>query len=106
MPAKVCTICSAEFFARWRNTPNICEDCALRATVCPCCWRVELRADDPRQLALFSSREMETAGVWWSVAALLAHHFTNRPPATLGDVAPAPWPRSATQAERLRYPFH
>lgn len=106
MPIKACTICTTPYFARWRNGPNVCEDCALRAMVCPCCRTVTLDGDDPAQLALFPARAMETAGVWWSVAALVAHHFTNRPPAQLdaGDVAP--WPRSATRAERLKYPFH
>lgn len=105
MPLKVCSVCDKDYFARWRNTPAVCDDCGVRASLCPACWRVELRADDPAQLALFDRRELERRGAWRSIAAMLMDHFANNPPPEPERAAVSPWPGQAPAAERRRYPY-
>lgn len=95
MPLKFCTLCPNEFFARWRNTPDICPDCLLSsmAKVCPECLRPHAMERDPAQLDAFGSvaRDVATA----SAARLLRDPDAFVPP-----------PRSARRAVQLRNPFH
>lgn len=124
MPLKDCRLCGAEYWARWRNTPAICEACALHAVVCPGCWTVKLREPDPAQLALFSLAELERRGVWPSLDVALRNHFANQVPRRFDwesytehllttrpahhhdHVEPAAWPRKTSLAARRRQPFH
>lgn len=123
MPRKWCQLCGDEYFARWRNTPAICEACALAVVICPGCWKVKVKTD-PLQLALFSADTMARRGVWPSMTVLLANHFANTVPRnfdwesyteSLLTQRPAehvdleetpPWPRRTSAAERRRYPLH
>lgn len=55
MPAKFCSFCGDEFWDRWRNTPDICAECLLRAAarVCPQCLVAHSIERDPAQLDAF-----------------------------------------------------
>lgn len=118
MPTKVCA-CGREYWARWRNTPAVCEECVLRVIVCPDCWRVT-RASDPAQLSLFYGPE--AVGRRRLLPATLAAHFANVRPrhfdhethveelltttAAKHPTDAAPWPKRASRAERQRHPLH
>lgn len=123
MPVKFCSLCGAEYFARWRNTPAVCESCALHVVICPGCWKVTT-ASDPAQLSLFDVDALLTAlGAWRPLSSLLAGHFANTVPRdfdwetytehllstrrarNLELLNRPPWPRRASTAERQRYPF-
>lgn len=58
------------------------------------------------QFTLFAPAEMARRGVYTSVAALLRDHFANRLPLDLEGVSVPEWPAGASNAERIRYPFH
>jgi hypothetical protein len=120
MPDKHCEICGAEYWARWANTPGVCERCVEVAVVCPDCWKVQLVLPDPAQLSLFKPRALEPFGVR-PLSAVIAAHFANHRERNWNheDYAerlltteaakhpePAHWPRRASLAERQKYPFH
>lgn len=121
MPSKTCVVCQADYWARWRNTPAVCDTCAGRVLICPGCWHVEAYSD-PAQLSLFGARALEPFGLT-PLAQLVAQHFAHRVPlnfepethvddllTTEAAQHPEPtrhhWPRRATHAERMKYPFH
>lgn len=115
VPVKTCLVrgpgCEGVYWARWGNTPAVCETCALHVIICPACWDVRLRDDDPAQLALFDVEEMERQPSWWRrpLSALVDGHFARRLPRHFDYESSATipeWPRAATQAERQRYPYH
>jgi hypothetical protein len=89
MPAKVCSLCGEDFWDRWRNTPDVCGDCLLKALarVCPVCLTLHSVERDPAQLDAFGD-----------VAA-------SRPPVELsvGYVRP---PQSARRGVQLKNPYH
>jgi len=123
MPVKTCLACHVVFWARWGNTPAVCDACAMHATVCPGCWRVTVRRD-LAQCELFSAEDTHrrpAAGVA-SIAQIVQHHFANNVPRTFDwasyaaelwttrgapnyAVETPPWPRWTSRAERLRSPF-
>lgn len=86
MVHKFCRVCREEFFARWRNTPEVCESCKVLTVLCSECGRVVALLADPAQLDIF--------GVVFG-----------RPLAGVGAEC-APWARPASNAERRRAPFH
>lgn len=120
MPVKSCAVCATEFWARWRNTPPVCDTCAGHVLICPGCWKVTAHSD-PAQLSLFSARGLEPLGVR-PLSVLLAGHFANNVPRNFDPqshldallttepahhpVSVPPWPRRASRAERMKYPYH
>jgi hypothetical protein len=130
MPTKFCSICGGEYWARWRNTPAICESCALRAIVCPGCWKVTLLVD-PAQLSLFTTPAQlaacsgaDSAALWLGVRPIVAL-LEPRLPAQFDyelayaalvamqagrhdeqQLLLAPWARPPSRADRLQHSFH
>lgn len=91
---KRCQLCGEQFSARWRNDPDVCPGCAVRAhlSMCPACLRVSAVERDPAQLDAFGADAFRVTAV----------HQGARDTADFY----APPARSAPRAVQLRNPFH
>lgn len=92
---KLCTHCTAEYFARWRNDPadphTLCPLCRASGPRCEHCAALLAPLPDPDQLSL------------WPVLTLTPR----RPVAPLpADEPYTPPPRRASWKTRRKYPFH
>jgi len=89
---KLCTNCTAEYYARWRNEPTtFCPACRADVILCAACQAIVRPASDASQLTLWPNMRPTTARHARMLEQREPHHSHGK---------------RATQAERRRYPYH